>query len=80
MDDGTATPEGFYFSTHSFSLEEQFVLQQILYLNFGLYSAVHKHGKHYRLYIPARSMAKFRSIVLPHFAPSFMYKLERGVK
>jgi len=30
MDDGTATPEGFYFSTHSFSLEEQFVLQQIL--------------------------------------------------
>lgn len=30
MDDGTRTPEGFYLSTHSFTLEEQFVLQQVL--------------------------------------------------
>jgi len=78
MDDGTATPEGFYFSTHSFSLSEQHVLQQILWLNFGLHTAVHKQGKYYRLYVRAQSMNKFRSIVSPYFAPWFEYKLKKG--
>lgn len=80
MDDGTATPEGFYFCTQSFTKEEHYILQQILFINFGLYSTIHKQGTQYRLYIPARSMRKFRNIVRPYFAPWFMNKLEKGAK
>jgi hypothetical protein len=75
MDDGSSTPEGFYLNTHSYSYEEQLILQSALLKKFGVVCNIHKHGIHYKLYIRAQSMKVFRSLVLPHFSPFFYYKL-----
>jgi len=75
MDDGSSTPEGFYLNTHSFSYEEQLILQNALLVKFGILCNINKHGKQYKLYIRAQSMNTFRSLVLPHFSSSFYYKL-----
>jgi len=75
MDDGSISESGFYFNTHSYSIEEQTILQQILNSKFHLETNVHKHGNKYKLYIKAKSMPIFRFIVYPYFIESFYYKL-----
>lgn len=75
MDDGSSTPNGFYLNTHSFSYQEQLILQAALLDNFGIICNIHKHASQYKLYIRAQSMATFRLLVYPHFAPSMLYKL-----
>ena len=77
MDDGSSTPEGFYLNTHSFSYEcgAQIILQRALLYKFGLECNIHKHGKHFKLYIKAKSKFLFVSLVKPYFSPFFLYKL-----
>lgn len=76
MDDGSATNEGFYLNTHSYSYREQLLLQQALFVNFGILCSIHRQGKHYKLYIKSQSMPIFKSLVFPYFSPSFYYKLK----
>ena len=59
MDDGSATPERFYFNTHSFSYEEQIILQRILYQKFNILCSIHKHGIQFKLYVIAQSLNLF---------------------
>jgi LAGLIDADG DNA endonuclease family len=75
MDDGSISESGFYFNTHSYSIEEHIILQKILNSKFNLETNVHKHGNKYKLYIRAKSMPIFRFIVYPYFIKSFYYKL-----
>jgi LAGLIDADG DNA endonuclease family len=78
QDDGSSTTEGFYLNNHSFSFREQLILQQALFIkkiNFGLICNIHKHESQYKLYIRAKSLPQFRSLVLPYFTPSMLYKL-----
>ena len=75
MDDGSSTPEGFYLNTHSFSYEEQIILQKALLYKFGLECNIHKHGKQFKLYIKAKSKPLFISLVKPYFSSFFLYKL-----
>lgn len=80
MDDGTSTSDNaFYFGTHGFSFEEHIILQRILWIKFGLNSTIHRQGKYFRLFIPARDTIKLRALIRPYIIPSFSYKLGRSL-
>ena len=66
MDDGSLSESGFYFNTLSYTLDEHIILQKALQIKFKLETSIHKHGNKYKLYIRAKSMNQFRSIVLPY--------------
>ncbi len=59
MVDGSLTPHGFYLNTHSFSYQEQLILQAALLDNFGIVCNIHKHKSQYKWYIRAQSMDTF---------------------
>lgn len=65
----------FYLNTHSFSYQEQLILQSALCENFGIICNINRHESQYKLYIRSKSMKTFRSLVYPHFIPSMLYKL-----
>jgi len=84
MDDGTlqyinASKAIVSFATNSFTQEENYILSEILYENFGLYSEVKpfnkKSGIQYNLLISDRSFDDFVSIISPYIIPSMKYKL-----
>lgn len=76
QDDGYKSVSGFYFSTESFTLEENRFLAELLHNNFGLDCGVHSHTNGYRLYIHSTSREKFIGIIKPYLLPLFYYKLE----
>lgn len=76
MDDGSSTPEGFYLNTHSYSYEENVILQNILLIKFNIICKIHKHGQQYKLYITAQSFNVFITLVKPYFNSSMLYKLK----
>ena len=75
MDDGSLAGSGFYLNTLSYTYAEHIILQKALLNKFNLETNIHKHGDKYKLYIKAKSMNHFRSIVFPYFVDSFLYKL-----
>lgn len=75
MDDGSFTKSGFYFHTENFSFLDVYKLAGIMHYNFGLVCTVQKHEGKPMLYVTAKSMPLFVSIVKPHFYPGFLYKL-----
>ena len=80
MDDGSLAGSGFYLNTQSYSYDEHIMLQNALLNKFNLQTSIHKHGDKYKLYIRAKSMDNFRSIVRPYFVDSFLYKLNSKPK
>ena len=74
MDDGSIYPSGtekesgFYLNTHSYSFNEQIVLQNALKYKFNIDTNIHKHENIYKLYIKAKSMPTLRYYVLPYFS------------
>lgn len=59
---------GFYLNTHSYSFNEQIVLQNALKYKFNIDTNIHKHENIYKLYIKAKSMPTLRYYVLPYFS------------
>ena len=76
MDDGYKSGNGFYFSTESFSLEENEFLSCLLRNKFELNCGVHTHTNGHRLYIQSISRDKFIELIKPNLLPIFYYKLE----
>ena len=68
MDDGSLTESGFYLNTLSYTLGEHVLLQKALQIKFNIETSIHRYGTKYKLYIKAKSMNHFRSIVLPYFS------------
>lgn len=66
---------GFYLNTHSYTFNEQIILQNALKSKFNIDTNIHKHGDKYKLYIRAKSMPTLRYYVLPYFCEFFHYKL-----
>ena len=77
MDDGYKRNDcnAFRLNTDSFLLEEQKLLQKVLLKNFGLKTKVHKKGKYWNVYIPARESNKFVNLVEPYIIPNLAYKI-----
>lgn len=78
MDDGYKSNNNFVFCTDSYTKEEVELLISVLkakfYLDCTLYSKDKVKGT-YRIYIRARSMDLFKSLVRPYFHDSMLYKL-----
>ena len=50
MDDGSISESGFYLNTHSYSFNEQIILQNALKYKFNIDTNIHKHGNKYKLW------------------------------
>jgi hypothetical protein len=76
MDDGCRLKNNFVLCTDSYSFSEVELLIKVLKDNFDLNCTyLVRNEDQYRIYIKSDSMAKFRSLVTPHFHCSMMYKL-----
>lgn len=78
MDDGTSFKnKGFKFSTNSFTLKEIKFLALVLKKKYNLDSTIHKSGlnNQYNIYIPKSSFYILKKIVIPHFHPTMLYKI-----
>lgn len=76
MDDGAWCKSGFYLHTKGFTFLEVYKLVAMLHYNFTLVCSVQNHEGRPVIYIKAKSIELFRSLVIPHFHPSMMYKLK----
>jgi len=70
--DGSKTGPGFHLCTTSFSRAENQLLVDAIKSKFDLNCTIHSNN---RIYIPSKEMAKFRTLVEPHFLTEFKYKL-----
>ena len=77
MDDGGWTGEGVRISANSFTYDELIFIQNILNKNFNLDSTIQKISikNRYSIYIKKNSIDKLRSITIPYFHKSMLYKL-----
>jgi len=80
QDDGYKSVNGFYFSTESYTLEENQFLAKLLHDKFGLNCGVHTHTNGHRLYVHSTSRDKFTGLIKPYLLPLFYYKLELNDK
>lgn len=76
MDDGNLKYNvNFRLATHSFSLEENTLLKDML-AKFNLYPNVRSHSKYFYLYFDKVNTIKLKSIVEPYIIPSMNYKFD----
>jgi hypothetical protein len=77
MDDGYKRNDcnAIRLNTDSFTLEEQYLLQDALKVNFSIESTVHRKGKYLNLYIPGASARRLVELVRPYIIPSMIYKI-----
>ena len=82
MDDGCWTQYGVRISTNCFTLKEVQLLVKLIHTKFFLNCSIQKIQKpgQYSLYIKADSIERLRSLVLPFFTKSMLYKLGLYVK
>lgn len=79
MDDGNKNHQAVFLNTQQFSKDEQRILRDCLYKNFGLETTLNKHwfykGKQfYRIRISADSTKKLYSLIKDFLLPSMRYK------
>jgi LAGLIDADG DNA endonuclease family len=74
MDDGYKTINGYYYSTESYSLDENNYLCYILNNKFNIESKPHKTTNGYRIYIPSSSKDRFKETISPFIISHFNYK------
>jgi hypothetical protein len=77
MDDGglSTSKSAVTISTHSFTKAENNLLIDCLQTNFKLQANLNWDGKGYRLYIPVKSIARFKSLVDPYILEVMKYKI-----
>jgi hypothetical protein len=61
-----------------FTKDEVLLLCSVLQDKFGLASSIHLERGKPKIYIKACSLASFRSLILPYFHESMLYKLEKA--
>jgi len=75
MDDGCYNNGSLILNTQGFSLNEQRILQKVLFKNFGIQSGINKDRNNFRLRILKESFLRLVKIISPHIIPSMKYKL-----
>lgn len=77
MDDGYKRTDnsGLYLCTSSFTDQENLILKNCLFDNFGLETNLHYAGGYVRLHIPSRCISLFSKYVSPHLVKSMFYKI-----
>jgi len=75
MDDGSAEYAGVSFQTHSFAMREVRRLRSCLKESFGLEATLRKNKGRWILYLPKRSLPRFRDLIQDYVLDEFRYKL-----
>jgi hypothetical protein len=74
-DDGSNAVSGVYLHTEGFEYKYVYKLAGILNYKFNLDVTIQNHSNGPMIYIRAKSMPHFRSLVLPYMHSSMLYKL-----
>lgn len=77
MDDGYKRTDnsGLYLCTSSFTNEDNILLQNCLFDNFGLETNLHYAGGYVRIHIPSRHIGLFCKYISPYLVKSMFYKI-----
>ncbi len=78
MDDGARRTDcqALRLHTNAFTLEEQYLLREMLASNFDIAVTVHRvQGNERVLYVPSREAMRFCDIIRPFVLPEMCYKL-----
>ncbi len=76
MDDGAkAGNSGFYLHTKGFTFTDVYKLAGMMHYVFGYTVTVQSHENRPVIYIPSKHLFNFKNLMLPHFHPSMLYKL-----
>lgn len=75
MDDGTKHISSYYLHTECFTLEEHYILIDMLLRNFNIKAKAHKVTNKYFLYITVGSKNRFTELIKPFICESMKYKL-----
>ncbi len=76
-DDGSYELSGVSFHIQGFTLNDVYKLAGMLHYTFGLKCSIHyKKNNKGVIYIKAKSMPLFKSLVIPFMHPSMLYKLK----
>ena len=76
MDDSCWDKTGIIICTDSLTLNECFRLMSVIEIKFGIQCRIRGiNSNKYRIYIRAVSIPQVRSLVIPYFHPSMLYKL-----
>lgn len=78
MDDGSRQNSGIYIHTNSFTLEENFVLQEAFLKKYNIKTTLHKKGFNYALYFPFKEAQLLKKIVEPYMHKSMLYKVQNS--
>jgi len=75
MDDGSNNGNGITLNTHSFTIEEQKLLQSLLLSKFHVATTLVKDRSKFKIAIGSYEYQKFMDIVRPHVIESMNYKI-----
>lgn len=75
MDDGSNNGDGITLNTHSFTVEEQKLLQNLLLNKFQITTTLVKDRSKFKIAIGSHEYQKFINIVKPHAIESMNYKV-----
>ncbi|HEC30794.1 MAG TPA: hypothetical protein ENI66_02155, partial [Candidatus Yonathbacteria bacterium] len=75
MDDGSFTGSGCTFSTHSFCVDEQHYLAEILHDVFDIKTSLVRDRDKFKLSLNKFNFSKFAGIIRPYIIDSMSYKI-----
>jgi len=73
--DGHKQSKGLVLNTQGFNIKEVILLINILIIKFDINPTLHKHGRHYRIYIKGYDLSKIKKDISPFFVDHFLYKI-----
>ena len=75
MDDGSNNGSNITLNTHSFSVNEQELIKNLLMAKFGIKTTLTKDRDKFKIAIGVQEYDKFLTIVKPYIIPSMNYKI-----
>ena len=75
MGNGAKKNKGLILCTDSFTLKENVLLINLLYIKFNIISTLHKEKFNYRIYINNKELNKIKPYIKPFILKPFRYKI-----
>jgi hypothetical protein len=75
MGNGAKKNKGLTLCTDSFTLKENILLINMLYIKFNLICTLHKEKNKYRIYINSKELNKIKHLIQPFILKPFLYKI-----
>ena len=76
MNDGSKHNSGFILPTNSFTLEENYILQEAFLKRYKMKTILYKKGSNFIMYISPKEAKSLKYIIKPYVHKSMQYKLQ----